>query len=114
MSNSLIKASISGGMPNRPCMYGFSLQDDSVYADFDADSDGRLYLVRISFDGYGCCYPVWRDKPVKMPVEDSLELARRKYTGDFSNARTTAILRKYFSNCSGAVWQEALEEHDLI
>ena len=38
----------------RPCRYCLGLQDDSVFADFDIDSEGRVFLVRISFDGYGC------------------------------------------------------------
>jgi hypothetical protein len=43
-----------GVMPSRPCRICFSLQGGAVFADFDVDADERLYLVRISFDGYGC------------------------------------------------------------
>ena len=42
-------------LPTRPCRFCLSLQGGSVFADFDVDPDGRVYLVRVSFDGYGCC-----------------------------------------------------------
>ncbi|MFV0468707.1 MAG: hypothetical protein ACK5MK_07260 [Dysgonomonas sp.] len=44
-------------MPTRPCDYGLASQGDSVFADFGISEKGSLYLVRISYDGYGCCEP---------------------------------------------------------
>lgn len=38
---------------SRPCDYCFSLLDGSVFVDFEI-KDALSYLVRISFDGYGC------------------------------------------------------------
>ncbi|KAL7568118.1 hypothetical protein ACA910_019514 [Epithemia clementina (nom. ined.)] len=52
---------------SRPAKYHISCLDSSVFLDFDTmttngnnnDNDdgdgGRIYLRRISFDGYGCC-----------------------------------------------------------
>ncbi len=42
-------------MKTRACNYCFSLQGGNVFADFNIDNNQCLYLVRISFDGYGCC-----------------------------------------------------------
>ncbi len=44
-------------MPTRPCQYCLAMQNDSVFADFGVDEKGCLYLLRISYDGYGCCEP---------------------------------------------------------
>jgi hypothetical protein len=41
--------------PFRGGRFCLSLQEDSVFADFDVGDDGRVVLLRISFDGYGCC-----------------------------------------------------------
>src|SRR5262249_40994833 len=41
--------------PTRPCHFCLCLQGGSVFADFDVDPDGRVFAVRVSFDGYGCC-----------------------------------------------------------
>jgi hypothetical protein len=41
-------------LPTRPCRFCLSLQGASVFADFDVDADGRVFAVRVSFDGYGC------------------------------------------------------------
>jgi len=42
-------------LPSRPCRFCLSLQGGSVFSDFDVDPDGRVFAVRVSFDGYGCC-----------------------------------------------------------
>ena len=31
--------------------------DSSVFIDFNRTKENRISLVRISFDGYGCCDP---------------------------------------------------------
>src|SRR5688572_11413990 len=54
-------------MPTRPCRFCFSLRGGSVFADFDVDDEGRVFLRRISFDGYGCCHGNFK----KMSVGDS-------------------------------------------
>src|SRR5262245_65111891 len=51
----LMSLRISSPLPARPCRFSLGLQDDSVFADFDVDADGYVFLRRISFDGHGCC-----------------------------------------------------------
>lgn len=59
-------------MPTRPCSFCLSLQDDSVFADFDIDNEGLVSLRRISFDCFGCCNI---ESPIsKMNSEDSRTL----------------------------------------
>jgi len=101
-------------MPTRPCKLCFALQDGSVFADFDTDESGQLYLVRISFDGYGCCYPEWSNTPVKMSFADSHNLVRLTEADDLDHPQVANILSSYFVECGEAVWVDALQEHSLI
>lgn len=100
--------------PTRPCRHCLALQDDSVFADFDADSDGQLYLVRISFDGFGCCEPGWQGRPVTMSPDDSRTLVRYLEAGDHLGPDAARILTAYFAGCGAAIWVDALEEHGLL
>lgn len=50
-----ISIQISPPMPTRPCRFCLSFQGDSVFADFDIDETRQMFLLRISFDGYGRC-----------------------------------------------------------
>jgi hypothetical protein len=101
-------------MPTRPCRLCFALQDDSVFADFDTDESRQLYLVRISFDGYGCCYPEWSNTPVKMSLADSHNLVRLTEADDLDHPDAANILSSYFVECGEAVWIDALRKHSLI
>lgn len=101
-------------MPTRPCAHSFSLQGDSVFADFDVDERGQLYLARISLDGYGCCTPKWSSAPVRMPLGDSQELLRLAEADDLAHPHAENILRSYFAACGEGVWVDALQAHHLI
>jgi hypothetical protein len=101
-------------MPTRPCRLCLALQNDSVFADFDADDSGRLYLVRISFDGYGCCYPAWTDTPARMLLSSSQTLIRLIEADNLPHPEVASILSAYFVECGDAIWKDALEEHSLV
>lgn len=98
--------------PSRPCRYCLGLQDDSVFADFDLDSDDRVFLVRISFDGYGCCYTA--EKASRMGDDTSKSIIRLIEEDDVSSAELATILSQYFRENSDVIWKDALEDHDLL
>lgn len=100
--------------PTRPCRFCLCLQGGSVFADFDVDPDGRVFAVRVSFDGYGCC-----DSPTvgRMSMHDSEALLAMVQRGsiDETDARAaTKILRAYFQQNRDALWSDALVEHRLL
>ena len=98
-------------MPTRPCRFCLSLQGDSVFADFDVDPDGRVYAVRVSFDGYGCCHA-----PAdvgRMNMRDSEVLLEMVRQGAIHPAAGPA-LRAYFQENRSAFWIDALARHDLL
>lgn len=99
-------------MPTRPAKYCLSLQEDSVFADFDFGPNGGLYLARISFDGYGCC------KPTSCLAELNSEITRflvqHFENGNVETPQVESILRSYFNENKALLWEDALEHHDLI
>lgn len=98
-------------LPSRPCRFCLSLQDGSVFADFDVDSDGRVFAVRVSFDGYGCCHAP--ESVGRMNAADSkamLSMVQR----DAVDASAASILRTYFQQNRDAFWRDALAYHGLL
>ena len=96
---------------SRGCRFCLSLQDDSVFADFDVDLDGRVFVVRISFDGYGCC-----DAPIdvgRMGPAESAALLSMIQDGTV-RPPAEAILRAYFQANRDALWANALADHALL
>lgn len=99
-------------MPTRPCKYSLALQDDSVFADFNVSPKGRLYLVRISFDGYGCCEP-------KLKVDEMNTLSSEQFiasveSNNLQSPEMSELLSSYFRENKSALWEEVLIEYELI
>ncbi len=101
-------------MATRPCQYCLAMQDDSVFADFGVDEGGCLYILRISYDGYGCCDPEERSKPGVISKEESEQLIVLIESNDLGQPAASSILRKYFRENRDKLWPEALIEHGLV
>lgn len=101
-------------MLNRPCRYCLALQDDSVFADFDVDQNGSLYLVRISFDGYGCCTPDSKVEVGRIEVAISKRLIFQIEASNFEGVEASKMLSEYFYENKQLLWEDALLEHGLI
>jgi hypothetical protein len=98
-------------LPSRPCRFCLSLQGGSVFADFDVDADGRVFAVRVSFDGYGCCHAP--SNVGRMDVNDSDALLAMVKRGSI-DATASDVLRAYFRHHRDVFWSDALEEHGLV
>ena len=98
--------------PSRSSRYCLSLQDDCVFADFDIDDQGRIFLLRISFDGYGCCETV--EFARSMSAEDSNEFVTLIETERVNSPKMRAILSRFLTDNSDVIWKDALLEHELI
>jgi hypothetical protein len=96
----------------RPCNFCLCFEGGSVFADFDIGSDGLLYLVRISFDGYGCC--VTEGKIAPMSLRDSQTIINRVDADDLNSNVVREILYRYFRENQKVIWQDALLEHQLL
>ena len=97
-------------LPSRPCRFCLSLQGSSVFADFDVDPDGRVFAVRVSFDGYGCCRST---SAGRMSLADS-EALLAMVEQEALDASAANILRTYFRDNRDVFWADALEHHGLI
>ena len=101
------------GMPSsRPSRYCLAFQDDSVFADFDVDNDGHVFLKGISFDGYGYCSTA--GKVPSMNSDTSRKLTQLIEADDFTSGELAMILSKYFQDNSDVIWRDALEDHNLL
>jgi hypothetical protein len=98
--------------PTRPCRFCLCLQGGSVFADFNIDSDGRVYLVRISFDGYGCC--ATEGKVARLTLDESRTLVKLVNTDDVNRDEIGEILYRYFDQNKNVIWRDALVEHELL
>ena len=95
---------------SRPCRFCLSLRGDSVFADFDIDDANRVFLCRISFDGYGCCDHEFK----KMSLEDSQLLLEAVDRDVVDRPEVEAVLRTYFAHNSDVIWSDALADHELV
>ena len=104
--------------PFRDCDIQLCFEDGSVYADFQnaKDQNGKrvLKLVRISYDGFGCCNA--STKNCIMSVEDTARF--NQLLGEVDNKvhmeEAGAILQRFFSRYKGVIWEDALERHGLL
>ena len=83
-----------------------------MFADFDVDEEGRAVLLRISFDGFGCCDGAGSFK--KMGIDDSRVLIELVHRGPIVDPKIEAILRAYFRENSDLIWSDALANHELL
>ncbi|MGM8227198.1 hypothetical protein ACSV5M_11480 [Cellvibrio sp. ARAG 10.3] len=94
-------------MPTRPCDYSLGLQEDSVFMDLSLDQQGCFCLVRISFDGYGCCNlsEIEQEKSTMNSTESSL-LKALLDSGDYDNQCIGEILSKFLYEFKDLVWED--------
>jgi hypothetical protein len=96
--------------PFRECHFCLCLQKGSVFADFDVDKEGLVFLRRISFDGYGCCNGDFN----KMKAEDSRRLIDSVERGSLAEPQIEELLRTYLEKNSNLIWRDALTDHELV
>ncbi|SRR6185312_5341044 len=96
----------------RPCRFCLCLQGGSVFADFDVDSEGRAHIVRISFDGYGCCATA--GKVSRLSIEDSRALIEGIDSDEVNCDEVSRILYRYLDQNKDVIWRDALAEHELL
>ena len=103
----------SWGPTTRPCRVALSLNGGAVFADFDVDAlTGAVFLVRISFDGYGCCNAP--PEVGRLNVEESKALLEMAQRGVGDRAALDPALRRYFRANEHLLWDDALREHELV
>ena len=98
--------------PSRPSRYCFGLQDDSVFADFDLDEEGRVFLLRISFDGWGCYGTA--NESVRMTPEMSKRFVTLVESNKVESEEFAMLLLNYFRMNKDVIRNEPLIQHGLF
>ncbi len=96
----------------RKADYYLGCFDSSVFLDFNRSDDNRIFLVRISFDGYGCCELDERANHLNHQYSQKFigEIEKKKL-----NQETMKILVKEVIKINKEyIWTDAIEEYGLI
>jgi len=109
----MLEIRTSEPMKSRPCKYSLTMQDDSVIADFDMGGD-TLFLVRISFDGYGCCNPTPDAGLSRFSKQQSVRLIKAINANTFTEVDVQELLKAYLTENSNDLWPDSLKHHNLI
>ena len=85
-----------------------------MFADFDEDGDGRLYLTRISFDGYGCHRVPASSGIGRLTSTVSSRLRGVAEEGTLDDPFLVRALGSYFADNAPSLWEDALRDHGVI
>lgn len=86
--------------------------DGSVFIDFNKVQGDKIALIRISFDGYGCCN--LGDKVVPLDKEESTVFKSLLQNEIINQDILTAIVKKAIALNKDNIWMDALKKYNLI
>ena len=100
-------------MPSsRPADYYLGCLHGMVYLDFNNCENGCVRLIRISFDGYGCCQ--LKDNAIPMDEEDSIFFKEMIKNGISDKLKFSKIVKKSLYTNKELIWEDALSKYKLI
>ena len=86
--------------------------DGSMFLDFNYTTDKRIYLCRISFDGYGCCN---LDNDAKcLNPQSSKTFLDEIGKDNLNQEKITKIVLELIQLNKDSIWTDALEAYHLI
>lgn len=95
----------------RPADYYLGYDGGSVFMDFNDTSQG-ICLIRISFDGYGCCS--FEGSSIPLNSDESNHFREIMQESRLDQDRLRALVKKAIALNIASIWEEALEEYELI
>lgn len=96
---------------SRKADYYLGCLDSSVFIDFNRIVN-QISLVRISFDGYGCCN---LDKKAELLNKEESALFIKELDKESLNQEViTVLVKKAIEINAEHIWNDALEEYELI
>jgi hypothetical protein len=100
-------------MPSsRPADYYLGYMDGCVFIDFNNYEAGSVRLVRISFDGYGCCE--LGEKSIPLEESDSLRFKDIISKDTIVQNQLLTIVKEAIRLNRKLIWEDALEKYNLI
>jgi hypothetical protein len=102
----------SFGSLTRIADYCLSYDDDSVFIDFNDCSNEQIRLIRISFDGYGCCNI---ERPgIPLDIDKSRVFKEQMAAGITDQELMLSLVKESILLNKEQLWIDALEEYVLI
>lgn len=100
-------------MPSsRPADYYLGGLDSAVFIDFVGNSSDQISLVRISFDGYGCCE--LGSNSNLLSAEDSALFIKQMAQDQLDQEIMKALVKKTIVVNQAHIWPDALKEYGLF
>ncbi|MDG1332775.1 MAG: hypothetical protein P8P74_10615 [Crocinitomicaceae bacterium] len=96
----------------RKADYYLGCLDSCVFLDFNCSADNRISLIRISFDGYGCCS--LNDKAESLSSEESAKFIAEMNREHLNQELITRLVKHLIEINKEHIWLDALEDYDLI
>ena len=86
--------------------------DSCVFIDFNLVENDQIELVRISFDGYGCCNLGPKVEPLSR--EESALFVEELSKDSLDQEVITGLVKKAIKINEERIWNDALKKYDLI
>lgn len=96
---------------SRPADFCLGYFGGSVFLDFKPVSGDRISLIRVSFDGYGCCD--LEDVSAPLTKESSHLLKRIVQEGLIEQDSLSKIVREAIRLNIEHIWKDAITEYQL-
>lgn len=97
---------------SRKAAFYLGCLDGSVFLDFNYTADNRIYLCRISFDGYGCCNI--DNKAKSLDNQLSMEFVDEIVKDNLDQEKIAKFVLELIRLNKDNIWTDALEEYNLI
>ena len=100
-------------MPStRKADYYLGCLDGSVFIDFNLTIENQISLVRISFDGYGCCD--LDEKGLSLNLIDSAKFIDQMKKEQLNQDVTSRLVKEIIRINQNQIWVDAIKEYGLI
>jgi hypothetical protein len=96
----------------RKADYCLECLEGSVFLDFNVSDENLVFLVRISFDGYGCCNFEENSKPLS--IEDSKNFIQFINHDELSQNIFVFLVKRAIAINIENIWIDALNEYELL
>jgi hypothetical protein len=96
----------------RKADYYLGCLDSSVFLDFNVSDENLVFLIRTSFDGYGCCDFKENSKPLS--VEDSKIFIQFINHDELFQNIIRSLVKKAIEINKENIWIDALNEYELL
>ncbi|TAF64252.1 MAG: hypothetical protein EAZ55_11710 [Cytophagales bacterium] len=87
--------------------------EGSVFIDFNYSSKRRIYLCRISFDGFGCCN-IDSNDVICLDEQSSKEFVNEIDKDELNQEKMTKLVLALIQLNKSNIWQDALKQYGFI